>query len=94
MYENLKEEEDEEFVVDDLTVALVSRASGANEPTYVTRGSRRRKVGSSSRVDKGKSPMVLNVEDDEDEEDIGVENDSIEEDEEHFDDVELIEDSD
>ena len=53
-----------------------------------------REVGSSSRVDKGKSLMVLNVEDDEDEEDIGVENDSIEEDEEHFDDVELIEDSD
>ena len=72
------EEEDLVFEGDDLTWSAVSRATEANEPTYATRGvSRVRRdapvaPASSSRVDKGKRPMMIDDDDDDKmKEDIG-----------------------
>lgn len=73
--ENDEDEEDLVFFDDDLTWDAVGRASGANEPSHFTRGSRRGGddgVGP-SRNDKGKRPAL--VDEDEMEEDIGVTDD-------------------
>ncbi|KAE8734614.1 hypothetical protein F3Y22_tig00000738pilonHSYRG00067 [Hibiscus syriacus] len=73
--ENDEDEEDLVFLDDDLTWDAVGRASGANEPSHFTRGSRRGGddgVGP-SRNDKGKRPAL--VDEDKMEEDIGVTDD-------------------
>ncbi|KAJ9544035.1 hypothetical protein OSB04_023742 [Centaurea solstitialis] len=72
--ENDEDEEDDlVFLDDDLTWGAVDRASGANEASYFTRRSTRgdNDGAGSSRIDKGKTPILVD-EDDEVEEDIGV----------------------
>jgi hypothetical protein len=76
-----------EFVFgdDDLTWEHVARASGANDPSYVTRASRLKNMaGSSSRSDKGKgiacstapqSSKVVLVDEEEEEEENDVDDD-------------------
>ena len=88
--ENDEDEDDLVFLDDDLTWDVVGRASGANDPSYVTRGSTRggdHGVGP-SRNDRGKRPILVD-EDDEVEEDIGVTDDGGEGDVLGFDDADL-----
>jgi len=81
MDENSEDDDELVFGDDDLTWNVVSRASGANDPSYFTRSSRfMRDTPRTSRVDKGKgkastsstpcapTSMVLDDDDDDDKE--------------------------
>ncbi|XP_021854344.2 uncharacterized protein [Spinacia oleracea] len=99
MEENSSDDEgDLVFEGDDLTWASVSRAAGANDPIYGTRGATRvarESMPSSSRVDKGKGPATTStskfsrrveiVDDDEEdeEEDIGEDGDYLDDEDEY-----------
>lgn len=81
MDENSEDDDELVFDDDDLTWNVVSRASGANDPSYVTRSSRfMRDTLRTSRVDKGKGkastsstpcapPRSMGLDDDDDDDD-------------------------
>ncbi|KAH6793046.1 hAT dimerization domain-containing protein / transposase-like protein [Perilla frutescens var. hirtella] len=87
--DNSNEVEDLVFEGDDLTWNVVSRATGANEPAYGTRGASKTTktiASSSSRVDKGKCVasnsrrLIDEIEDEDEFQDFGVEEEDEEED--------------